>query len=156
MIPTLVENFKTVAMASVATSAYEGFAKNYLLPTKDEVVVNGSRNIAVAKQRVLEMADNYTQPIQRTDITVTGQTGLGALYVAANELLLGKYASEHDIKIAKKIAWVMCGGDLTGTQKVSEQYLLDIEREAFLSLCGEQKTLERIQHMLKTNKPLRN
>ncbi len=155
-IPTLIENFKTIAMASVATSGYEAFGKNYLLKTKDEVVVNTSRNISVAKQRVLEMADNYTQPVPRTDITVLGRTGLGALYVAANELSLGNYASEHDIKIAKKMAFVLCGGDLTGTQKVSEQYLLDIEREAFLSLCGEQKTLERIQHMLQTNKPLRN
>jgi 3-hydroxyacyl-CoA dehydrogenase len=89
-------------------------------------------------------------------VTVLGRTGLAALYVAANELKLGHYASEHDIKIARKVAYVLCGGDLTGEQKVSEQYLLDVEREAFLSLCGEQKTLERIQHMLQTNKPLRN
>jgi 3-hydroxyacyl-CoA dehydrogenase len=89
-------------------------------------------------------------------VTVLGRTGLGALYVAAESLLLGKYASEHDIKIAKKIAYVLCGGDLSATSKVSEQYLLDLEREAFLSLCGEQKTLERIQFTLTNNKPLRN
>jgi len=87
---------------------------------------------------------------------VLGRTGLGALYAAAHSLKLGAYASEHDIKIAKKIAWVMCGGDLSSSQMVSEKYLLDIEREAFLSLCGEQKTLERIQHMLEKGKPLRN
>jgi 3-hydroxyacyl-CoA dehydrogenase len=118
--------------------------------------MNKDRAIAEAKQKVLELAPGYTQPLQRTDVTVLGRTGLAALYVAANELKLGHYASEHDIKIARKVAYVLCGGDLTGEQKVSEQYLLDVEREAFLSLCGEQKTLERIQHMLQTNKPLRN
>jgi 3-hydroxyacyl-CoA dehydrogenase len=155
-IPTLIEHFKTIALANVATSAHEAYGYNYLLSHKDTVVLNRDRNIAEAKAKVLELAENYTQPIQRTDVSVLGRQGLAALYTAANELRLGRYASEHDIKIAHKIAWVLCGGDLTGTQQVSEQYLLDIEREAFLSLCGEQKTLERIQHMLQTNKPLRN
>jgi len=118
--------------------------------------MNTGRNIAEAKAKVLELADGYTQPLARKDIKVLGRNGLGALYTFANELKLGKYASDHDIKIAKKISYVLCGGDLTGPQTVSEQYLLDIEREAFLSLCGEQKTQERIQHMLQTNKPLRN
>ncbi len=156
MIPTLIEKFKTIAMAQVATSAWEAFNYDYLLHHKDEVVVNTSRNIGEAKKKVLELAENYTQPIQRSDIKVLGRTGLAALHIAANELKLGRYASEHDIKIAQKVAYVLCGGDLTGTQEVSEQYLLDVEREAFLSLCGEQKTLERIQHMLQKNKPLRN
>ncbi len=155
-IPTLIQNFKTIALASVATSAHEAFGYNYLLPRKDMVVINRDRNIAEAKQKVRELAENYVMPSQREDVTVLGRTGLAALYTAANELKLGNYASEHDIKIAHKIAWVLCGGDLTGVQQVSEQYLLDLEREAFLSLCGEQKTLERIQHMLQTNKPLRN
>ena len=155
-VPGLIERFKTIAMASVATSAHEAFNHGYLIQGRDEVVMNKDRAIAEAKKKVLELAPNYMQPIQRNDITVLGQTGLAALYVAANELRLGKYASEHDIKIAKKAAFVLCGGDLSGTPKVSEQYLLDIEREAFLSLAGEQKTLERIQHMLQTNKPLRN
>jgi len=155
LIPTLLERFKTIALASVATSGYEAYGMGYL-NAKDDIVVNRDRNIAEAKKKVLELAIDYTQPIEREDVTVLGQTGLGALYTAANELKLGGYASDHDIKIAQKIAWVLCGGDLTGTQKVSEQYLLDLEREAFLSLCGEQKTLERIQHMLQTNKPLRN
>jgi 3-hydroxyacyl-CoA dehydrogenase len=109
-----------------------------------------------AKKKVLELAPGYTQKAPLNDIKVLGRGGLGALYVAAESLRLGKYASEHDIKIAKKVAYVLCGGDLTGAQKVSEQYLLDIERECFLSLCGEQKTLQRIQHMLEKNKPLRN
>ena len=155
-IPTLIEQFKTIALAKVSTSAYEAFHHGYLLPHRDSVVLNRDRAIAEAKAKVLELARNYTQPLPRKDITVLGRQGLAALYTAANELRLGNYASEHDIKIAHKIAYVLCGGDLTGTQQVSEQYLLDVEREAFLSLCGEQKTLERIQHMLQTNRPLRN
>ena len=155
-IPTLIEKFKTIAMASVATSAPEAYHFGYLIKGRDAIVMNKDRAIAEAKAKVLELSDNYTQPIQRNDVFVLGRQGLGALYTAANELKRGRYASEHDIKIAKKIAWVLCGGDLTSPQEVSEQYLLDIEREAFLSLCGEQKTLERIQHMLQTNKPLRN
>jgi len=155
-IPTLIDKFKTIALASVATSAHEAYKMGYALHHRDEVVLNKDRNIALAKHKVLDLARNYTQPVHRNDITVLGRGGLAALYAAANELRLGRYASEHDIKIAKKVAFVLCGGDLTGTQKVSEQYLLDVEREAFLSLCGEQKTLERIQHMLQTNKPLRN
>ncbi|HFA51034.1 MAG TPA: 3-hydroxyacyl-CoA dehydrogenase/enoyl-CoA hydratase family protein [Bacteroidetes bacterium] len=155
-IPSLIERFKTIALASVATSAHEAYNLGYALHEKDHVIANVKRNIAEAKEKVLELADGYVQPIMREDVTVLGQGGLAALYVAANELKLGHYASEHDIKIAKKVAWVLCGGDLTGQQKVSERYLVDLEREAFLSLCGEQKTLERIQHMLTTNKPLRN
>ena len=155
-IPVLIDKFKNIALANVATSAHEAYNYGYLLHSKDEVVMNKDRAIAEAKKKVLELAPGYTQPLQREDITVLGRTGLAALYVAANELKLGHYASEHDIKIARKVAYVLCGGDLTGEQQVSEQYLLDVEREAFLSLCGEQKTLERIQHMLQTNKPLRN
>jgi 3-hydroxyacyl-CoA dehydrogenase len=155
-IPTLIEKFKTIAQASVGTSAQEAYGLGYLQSKKDFVVVNKDRNIAEAKKKVLELADHYVMPQRRKDVMVLGRTGLSALYVAAHSLKLGGYASEHDIKIAKKIAYVLCGGDLTGAQKVSEQYLLDIEREAFLSLCGEQKTLERIQYTLLNNKPLRN
>lgn len=155
-IPSLIDRFRNIAMASVGTSAAQAFNYGYMIHGRDSVVLNKDRNIAEAKKKVLKLAENYTQPIQRTDVTVLGRTGLGALYAAANELRLGNYASEHDIVIAKKIAWVLCGGDLTGTQKVSEQYLLDLEREAFLSLAGEDKTKARIQHMLQTNKPLRN
>lgn len=154
-IPNLIERFKTIATASVASSAYEAFDLGYL-NQKDQVVTNTAMNISEAKKKVLELAQNYTTPIRRTDVMVLGQGGLGALYTAANTLYLGKYASEHDIKIARKIAWVLCGGDLSGAQMVSEKYLLDLEREAFLSLCGEQKTLERIQFMLENGKPLRN
>ncbi|MCE7922234.1 MAG: 3-hydroxyacyl-CoA dehydrogenase/enoyl-CoA hydratase family protein [Haliscomenobacteraceae bacterium CHB4] len=155
-IPRLIDKFKTIATAQVATSAYEAFNYGYLLPTKDSVVHNAARNISEAKKKVLEMAEDYVKPIPRKDVYVLGRTGLGALYIAAHTLKLGHYASEHDVKIAQKVAYVLCGGDLTSPQTVSEQYLLDIEREMFLSLCGEQKTLERIQYMLENGKPLRN
>ncbi|MFN4253469.1 MAG: 3-hydroxyacyl-CoA dehydrogenase/enoyl-CoA hydratase family protein [Saprospiraceae bacterium] len=155
-IPRLIDKFKAIATAQVATSAHEAFNFGYLLPQKDRVVPNLARNISEAKKEVLALSENYVKPIPRRDINVLGRTGLGALYVAAHSLKLGNYASEHDIKIAQKVAWVLCGGDLTSQQQVSEQYLLDIEREAFLSLCGEQKTLERIQFMLENGKPLRN
>ncbi|HRD82221.1 MAG: 3-hydroxyacyl-CoA dehydrogenase/enoyl-CoA hydratase family protein [Saprospiraceae bacterium] len=155
-MPTLIDKFKTIAMASVATSAHEAYNYGYLLPGRDAVAPNKDRAIAEAKKKVLELSYNYVQPIQRNDVYVLGRQGLATLLLAANELRLGNYASDHDIKIAQKIAYVLCGGDLTAPQQVSEQYLLDVEREAFLSLCGEQKTLERIQHMLQTNKPLRN
>jgi 3-hydroxyacyl-CoA dehydrogenase len=155
-IPVILDKFKTIAMASVATSAYEAFNMGYLRPGIDEVSVNVSRTLGEAKEKVLELAPNYTQPAPKNDIYVLGRAGLGSLYVAAESLRLGKYASDHDILIAKKVASVLCGGDLTSPQKVSEQYLLDIERQEFLSLCGEKKTLERIQHMLEKNKPLRN
>ncbi|MFK7946597.1 MAG: 3-hydroxyacyl-CoA dehydrogenase/enoyl-CoA hydratase family protein [Saprospiraceae bacterium] len=154
-IPSLINRFTTIAQAKVATSAHEAF--NFgLLNEKDSVVLNTQRNIAEAKKEVLRLAPTYTRPTERKDIYVLGRQGLGALYTAVASFGLGKYISEHDMLIAKKVASVMCGGDLTAPQMVSEQYLLDIEREAFLSLCGEQKTLQRIQHMLTTNKPLRN
>jgi 3-hydroxyacyl-CoA dehydrogenase len=155
-IPTILERFKTIAMAQVATSAVEAYDLGYTIPYRDSVVLNKTHNISEAKKKVLHLAENYVQPIQRKDITVLGEQGLASLYTAAHSLLKGGYASEHDIKIAKKLAWVLCGGDLSGTQQVSEQYLLDVEREAFLSLCGEMKTMERIQHMLEKGKPLRN
>lgn len=155
-IPTLIEKFKTIAMASVATSGYEAFDHGYLLAHKDSVEVNKHLAISKAKEKVIQLSDNYTPPSPRQDVMVLGRSGLGALYTAAHSLQLGKYASEHDVLIAKKIAWVLCGGDLSEATKVSEQYLLDLEREAFLSLCGEQKTMERIQYMLEKNKPLRN
>ncbi len=155
-IPVLFERFKTIAMATVSTSAFKAFNDGYLIKGKDEICMNVERNIAEAKKAVLRMSPGYVQPIPRMDITVLGRTGLGALYIGAHSLKLGRYASEHDVKIANKMAYVLCGGDLSSVQQVSENYLLDLEREAFLSLCGEPKTLERIQHMLQTNKPLRN
>ena len=155
-IPTLIERFKTIAMANVATSAHEAFNFGYFQPKKDRVVLNTQRIIAEAKKDVLRLSANYVQPIEREDILVLGRSGLAALYAASYSLKLGNYASEHDIKIANKVAWVLCGGDLSTPTRVSERYLLDVEREAFLSLCAEPKTLERIQYMLEKGKPLRN
>ena len=153
----LQEYFLTIGMAKVATSAYEAFDLGILQKGKDIVVVNKDRQIAVAKQVALQMADQgYTQPIRRTDIKVLGKQALGMFIVGTNQMAAGKYISEHDLKIANKLAYVMAGGDLSEPTLVSEQYLLDIEREAFLSLCTERKTLERIQFMLTKGKPLRN
>jgi 3-hydroxyacyl-CoA dehydrogenase len=157
MIPQLAERFTAIATAKVATSAVEGFSIGVLDKKKDSIVLNIDRHLKEAKEKVLELYDNgYVAPQMRNDITVLGRGGLAALYAGAASFRVGAYASEHDFKIAQKIAWVLCGGDLTSESKVSEQYLLDLEREAFLSLCGEKKTLERIQSILTSGKPLRN
>ena len=154
---TLREHFLTIGMAKVSTSAYEAFDTNILKPGKDIIIVNKNRRIKEAKKVALMMAEQgYTRPIERTDIKVLGKQALGAFLVGTDQMQAGNYISEHDKKIANKLAWVMAGGDLSEPQQVSEQYLLDLEREAFLSLCGERKTLERLQHMIQKNKPLRN
>ncbi|MCF6132518.1 3-hydroxyacyl-CoA dehydrogenase/enoyl-CoA hydratase family protein [Flavobacterium wongokense] len=153
----LQEYFLAVAMAKVSTSAYEAFDTGVLQKGKDIVVVNKDRQIAEAKKHALLMAEaGYTQPIRRTDVKVLGKQALGMFLVGTDQMVAGKYISEHDQKIANKLAYVMAGGDLSEPTFVSEQYLLDIEREAFLSLCTERKTLERIQFMLTKGKPLRN
>lgn len=154
---TLQEYFLTIGMAKVATSAYEAFDMGVLQKGKDIVVVNKDRQIATAKAYAKLMADaGYTQPIKRTDVKVLGKQALGMFLVGTDSMEASNFISEHDHKIANKLAYVMAGGDLSEPTLVSEQYLLDLEREAFLSLCTERKTLERIQHMLKTGKPLRN
>ncbi len=153
----LQEHFLTVAMAKVATSAYEAFDLNLLQKGKDVVIVNKARQIAAAKSHALLMAEQgYTQPIKRNDIKVLGKQALGMFMVGTDSMQAGKYISEHDKKIANKLAYVMAGGDLSEPTRVSEQYLLDLEREAFLSLTTERKTLERLQQMLQKGKPLRN
>lgn len=153
----LRENFLTIGMAKVSTSAYEAYDLGLLQKGKDIVVVNPDRQLAIAKKQALLMAENgYTKPIARKDVKVLGKQALGAFLVGTDQMAAGKYISEHDKKIANKLAYVMAGGDLSANQMVSEQYLLDLEREAFLSLTGERKTLERLQHMLKKGKPLRN
>ena len=144
-------------MAKVATSAYEAFDIGLLQKGKDVVVVNKERQIAQAKQHALLIAESgYSQPAARKDVLVLGKQALGMFLVGTDSMEASHYISEHDKKIANKLAYVMAGGDLSEPTKVTEQYLLDIEREAFLSLTTERKTLERIQHMLKTGKPLRN
>ena len=156
-INVLRENFLTVATAKVSTSAYEAFDTGILQKGKDVVVVNKDRQLATAKAYALMLAEaGYTQPVERTDIKVLGKQALGMFLVGTDAMQAGNYISEHDKKIANKLAYVMSGGDLSEASYVSEQYLLELEREAFLSLCTERKTLERIQHMLKVGKPLRN
>jgi 3-hydroxyacyl-CoA dehydrogenase len=154
--PTLINYFKSIATAAVSTSAYEAYDLGYLKKERDFVCVNTPMNIGRAKDKVLELAKNYMPPSSRTDVHVLGRGGMSVLYSAINEFRLGEYMSDYDVEIARKVAHVICGGDLTAPQKVSEQYLLDIEREGFMSLLGNQKTLDRIQYLLMNNKPLRN
>ena len=152
----LQEYFLTVAMAKVSTSAYEAYDLG-ILTQKDVIVVNRDRQIAEAKKHALIMAEaGYTQPVRRKDVKVLGKQALGMFLVGTDSMEAGKFISDHDKKIANKLAYVMAGGDLSEPTLVTEQYLLDIEREAFLSLCTERKTLERIQFMLTKGKPLRN
>ena len=152
----LRDAFINIAMAKVATSAEEAFGLGYFQKGKDMIVVNAERQIATAKRYAIQMLeDGYTQPSPQ-QVKVLGQQALGMFMVGTDSLQKGKYASEHDKKIANKLAYVMAGGDLSEPTMVSEQYLLDLEREAILSLLTERKTLERIEHTLKTGKPLRN
>lgn len=154
---TLKGRFFSIATAKVATSAQEAYGMGILRSGKDKVIMNIGRRIAAAKKEVLEMSGaGYVMPVQRTDVKVLGRQALGALLAGINGMWRGQYASDHDALVARKLAYVMCGGDLSEQTLVSEQYLLDLEREAFLSLCGEKKTLERIQGVLKTGKPVRN
>ena len=153
----LKDRFLTIGMAKVSTSALEAFELGYLQKDKFAISMNRSRLIADAKAKAIELADaGYTQPVRRKDIRVLGKQGLGIVYAGANTMYSGHYISEHDKKISEKLGYVMCGGDLSAPTEVTEQYLLDLEREAFLSLCGERKTLERIQSIVTKGKPLRN
>lgn len=153
----LKKYFINIATAKVATSAAEAFDMDIFRQGQDRISVNKGRQLADAKARVLELSEaGYTQPLPRKDIRVIGKQGLGMVYAGAYQMRFAGYASEHDEKIAQKIGYILCGGDLSSPTMVTEQYLLDLEREAFLSLCGERKTLERIAHTLKTGKPLRN
>lgn len=155
-MPTLIEHFRTIATAAVSTSASEAYDLGYLQHGRDFICMSTPRNISMAKEKVIELAERYVAPTPRKDIQVLGRGGLATLYTAINEFKLGAYMSDYDVEISRKIAYVLCGGDLTSSQQVSEQYLLDIEREGFLSLLGNQKTLDRIQYLLMNNKPLRN
>lgn len=148
--------FMNIATAKVALSAEEAREMG-VLRSKDRITMNKDRQLADAKAAVLELHEaGYTMPVQATNIKVQGRTGMALFAAGVNGMKMGRYISDHDMKIAMKIANVMCGGDLSYPQEVSEQYLLDLEREAFVSLCGEKKTLERIQSILTGGKPLRN
>ena len=153
----LKDRFFTIATAKVSSSAQEAFGMGILKKGRDFISINPGRRIADAKNAVLEIyQDGYSSPIPRTDIKVLGRSALGALYAGINGMWRGNYATDHDVLVAKKLAYVMCGGDLSEPTEVSEQYLLDLERQAFLSLCGEKKTLERLQSVIKSGKPVRN
>ncbi len=148
--------FMNIATAKVSTSAQEAFDM-HILRDRDRISMNRKRLIADAKEAVLALAEaGYSQPVPRKDIKVQGKGGLALFHAGIYGMHAGHYISDHDKKIAEKIAFVMCGGDLSYPQQVSEQYLLDLEREAFLSLTGEKKTLERIQSLLQGGKPVRN
>jgi 3-hydroxyacyl-CoA dehydrogenase len=154
---TLQNRFLTIATAKVATSAQEAYGLGIYRKGNDVISMNINRRIAEAKNAAVELYDaGYVMPVQRTDIKVMGRGALGAMYAGINGMRTGNYATDHDVTVAKKLAYVMAGGDLSEPTLVTEQYLLDLEREAFLSLCGEKKTLERIQSVLKSGKPLRN
>jgi len=152
----LKQTFEMIGMGKVATSAQEAKSWGILRPS-DSISMNGDRLIADAKQEVLNLvASEYVQPVEQTDILALGEQGQAAMKIALHMMRKGGFISEHDELIGKKLARVMSGGDMNRTSFVSEQHLLDLEREAFLSLCGEPKTQQRIAHMLKTGKPLRN
>ena len=154
---TLKNRFLSIATAKVATSAAEAFDMGVLRKGQDHIVMNMGRRIATAKSAVMDLhAQGYTMPTVRKDVKVLGRSALGALLAGINGMQKAGYATAHDAVVAKKLAYVMCGGDLSEQSLVSEQYLLDLEREAFLSLCGEKKTLERIQSVLKSGRPIRN
>ncbi len=154
---TLKNRFLQIATAKVATSAQEAMDMGIFRKGQDHIVLNQSRRIAKAKEQVLNLYNaGYTQAQQRTDIKVLGKSALGALYAGINAMWRGGYATDHDKLVAQKLAYVMCGGDLSEATLVNEQYLLDLEREAFLSLCGQKKTLERIQSVITAGKPIRN
>lgn len=156
-INRLRDRFLTVGQAKVSTSAYEAFDLGYLREGTDEVVVSRDHQLSRAKAAALELSNKgYIAPKREKNITVVGQEGLGIVYVGANSMVSGNYMSEHDKVISEKLGFVLCGGDLSENTVVSEQYLLDLERKAFLELCAERKTLERLQSLVKTGKILRN
>lgn len=153
----LRNRFLTIGQAKVSTSAYEAFELGYLRKGQDEVIVSRDHQLAYAKQAALTLYDKgYTKPAPRKDIKVLGKEGLGIVYVGADSMKSGNYMSEHDQVISEKLGYVLCGGDLSTITEVDEQYLLDLERKAFLELCTQRKTLERIQSLLTTGKILRN
>jgi 3-hydroxyacyl-CoA dehydrogenase len=156
LLEALRRNFESIAMAKVSTSALEARHLGYL-SWADRLTLNRDRLLMDAKHVALDIANaGYTAPLPRTDIPAPGQNLLSTLKMAVHMMREGEFISDHDVKVANWVAHVLCGGNITPGTLVSEQYLLDLEREAFLSLCGEKKTQERIAFTLKSGKPLRN
>ena len=155
-LPTLKERYLNIGMAKVATSAQEAIELDLLVKNRDKVTVGFNNLITDAKEAALNLANQgYTKPTPQK-IKVLGKQGMGMFIVGAHSMHAGAYITEHEKLMSEKLAYAICGGDLSAPTLVSEQYLLNLEREAFLSLCGERKTLERIEHMLKKGTPLRN
>lgn len=151
------DKFLTIGQAKVSTSAHEAFELGILRKGIDKVVVSRARQLAEAKAECLLMAnEGYTKPVPRNDVRVLGNQALGLVYVGANSMYSGNYMSEHDLKISQKLGYVLAGGDLSQPTQVSEQYLLDLEREAFVQLCMERKTMERLHSIINGGKVLRN
>lgn len=151
------ERFLTIGQAKVSTSAHEAFDLGYLREGTDEIVISRDYQLTRAKEACLELADKgYTAPPMEKNITILGQEALGIVYVGAHSMLSGNYISEHDKLISEKLGYVLCGGDMSERIDVSPQYLLDLERKAFMDLCKERKTLERLESLVKYGKILRN
>jgi 3-hydroxyacyl-CoA dehydrogenase len=156
LFPWIRRIFETVGMGKVATSAHEAQEMGFLRDS-DWVTVNRDRLLHDAKTRVLAMAEaGYRPAALRTDIRVVGDEGLAAIRVGLDQMERAGYISAHDKVVGDALAWVLCGGDVSPSSRVSEEYLLELEKEAFMRLCAEPKTLERMEHILKTGKPLRN
>jgi 3-hydroxyacyl-CoA dehydrogenase len=156
MLEAMKRAFETIATAKVATSAHEARALGFLNHS-DRITMNRERVLSDAKARALELFRNgYEPPVSRTDIPAPGENLLATLKVGVHMMRQGDYITDYEVKLGGKIAEVLCGGSVTQGTPVSEQYILDLEREGFKSLCGERKTQERIQYTLKTGKTLRN
>lgn len=154
--PALRKTFETIGMAKVATSAEEARQLGFLRP-QDTWSMNADHRVADAKDLALAMAKTgFEAPLPDPAVPVMGRAGIALVETVVYNMMEGGYASEHDRKIARELATILCGGDIPGPTTVSEQHLLDLERESFLRLCGERKSLERMQAILKTGKPLRN
>jgi 3-hydroxyacyl-CoA dehydrogenase len=156
MLEAMKKTFETIATAKVATSAHEARVLRFVSDS-DHITMNRERLLWDAKARALELLRaGYEPPVMRTDIPAPGENILAALKMGVYLMRQGEFISDHELKLGNKIAEVICGGNVTSGTPISEQYLLDLEREAFKSLCGEKKTQERIQYTLKTGKTLRN
>jgi 3-hydroxyacyl-CoA dehydrogenase len=156
MLETMKRAFETIATAKVATSAHEARSLGFLNDS-DRITMNRERALSDAKARALELVRaGYEPPVPRTDIPAPGESLLATLKMGIHLMRQGDYITDYEVKLGAKIAEVLCGGNVTPGTPVSEQYILDLEREGFKSLCGEKKTQERIQYTLKTGKTLRN
>ncbi len=153
-----LNRYLSIGQAKVSTSAYEAFDLGYLRKGTDEVVVSRAHHLALAKKAALQLVEKgYSKPAPRNDIKILGNEAMGLVYVGADGFTTAHYMSEHDKLIAEKLGWVMAGGEISSPlTEVSEQYLLDLERRAFLELCMQRKTLERIQSLITKGKILRN